>query len=137
MGNVNRGKPSRLTKSERRAAQQHAARYATRGASKAQQQTILRIEATTMSSHAITIPAPEPEPQGTGIPWERLFDRAGLTTRERQIIRARYLSDSGMTLTVVGQQQGISRERVRQIEALALAKLQAVVDTVPQERESA
>jgi RNA polymerase sigma-32 factor len=47
-----------------------------------------------------------------------------LTTRERQIVAARHLGESSMTLSDLSRQHGVSRERVRQIEARAVEKLQ-------------
>jgi RNA polymerase sigma-32 factor len=49
---------------------------------------------------------------------------ARLGPRERMIIRARYLSQSQVTLHALGRRMGITRERVRQIEARAKLKLQ-------------
>ncbi len=46
-----------------------------------------------------------------------------LSTRERQVIGARRLSDEALTLHALGQRLGISKERVRQIEHRALRKL--------------
>jgi RNA polymerase sigma-32 factor len=56
-----------------------------------------------------------------------------LTERERHILTERRLKDEPSTLEDLSQQYGISRERVRQIEARAFEKLQksmknAVVD---------
>ena len=48
---------------------------------------------------------------------------AMLDDREQQIIRARRLREDGATLEALGRKFGISKERVRQIEARALAKL--------------
>jgi RNA polymerase sigma-32 factor len=48
----------------------------------------------------------------------------GLNAREREIIVARRLHDEPMTLENLSQKYGISRERVRQIEARAFEKLQ-------------
>ncbi|MFC3051451.1 RNA polymerase factor sigma-32 [Kordiimonas pumila] len=54
-----------------------------------------------------------------------------LTERETYIIRERQLKENGVTLAVLGQQLGISKERVRQLEAQALDKLkQALVRRV-------
>lgn len=46
-----------------------------------------------------------------------------LTDRESFIIRERQLKETGVTLAVLGSQLGISKERVRQLEAQALGKL--------------
>jgi hypothetical protein len=47
-----------------------------------------------------------------------------LTTRERDIVNARFGFDRPTeTLAQIGERSGISTERVRQIEAQALAKL--------------
>ena len=46
-----------------------------------------------------------------------------LTDRETFIIRERQLKTEGVTLAVLGSQLGISKERVRQLEAQALGKL--------------
>ena len=46
-----------------------------------------------------------------------------LTDRESFIIRQRQLKETGVTLAVLGSQLGISKERVRQLEAQALGKL--------------
>jgi len=57
---------------------------------------------------------------------ERLFE--GLKTldpRERAIIRARHMRSRPVTLEALGKKFGISRERVRQIEARAAKKLRA------------
>ena len=50
----------------------------------------------------------------------------GLSLRERNILRYRYGLHSGMplTLTDLSQAYGVSKERVRQIGEIALAKLQ-------------
>lgn len=46
-----------------------------------------------------------------------------LSEREQKIIKNRYLSDDKATLENLGQDLGISKERVRQIETCAMAKL--------------
>ena len=46
-----------------------------------------------------------------------------LNERERDIIRARRLSDDVMTLEDLSQKHGVSRERIRQIEVRAMEKL--------------
>lgn len=52
---------------------------------------------------------------------------AALNDRERAIVIDRRLNDEQITLEALSAQMGISRERVRQIEARALAKLKAQV----------
>lgn len=55
-----------------------------------------------------------------------------LTERELVIIRERRLKDDSVTLETLGNQLGISKERVRQIEHQALGKLkQALLRQVP------
>ena len=53
-----------------------------------------------------------------------------LSQREEQILRIRYgfLDGAARTLAQTGHEFGISRERVRQIEARALEKLRAAID---------
>ena len=48
---------------------------------------------------------------------------AALDERERDILYRRYLAAKPATLKEIGAQFGISRERVRQLEARAMAKL--------------
>lgn len=52
---------------------------------------------------------------------------ATLNERERHIIKERFLREDPVTLEALGVHYGISRERVRQIEARAFQKLQAAV----------
>lgn len=49
--------------------------------------------------------------------------------RERQIIQARYLTDKPTTLQVLSAQFGVSIERVRQIEAIAMKKVSNYIKT--------
>lgn len=60
----------------------------------------------------------------------RLLD--SLTPREQKIIRMRFGLDDGIghTLEEVGQEFGVTRERIRQIEAKALVKLREHPDSV-------
>jgi RNA polymerase sigma-32 factor len=53
-----------------------------------------------------------------------------LTERERKIIRDRMLLDKGKTLDVLGQELQLSKERVRQIEAAALAKMRKSLEAI-------
>ncbi|WP_417836552.1 RNA polymerase sigma factor RpoH [Thalassospira tepidiphila] len=52
-----------------------------------------------------------------------------LPEREQEIIRARFLSDDPITLEKLGERFGVSRERVRQLEARAFKKIQESVLT--------
>ncbi len=63
-----------------------------------------------------------------------LYEAVGvLNERERRIIDARRLSEDGATLEQLGEELGISKERVRQIEAKALEKLKvALLDLNPE-----
>ena len=51
-----------------------------------------------------------------------------LNARERHIIDARHLSETPATLEDLGKHYGVSRERIRQIETRAIAKLRAVAE---------
>ena len=55
---------------------------------------------------------------------------ARLTPRERQIIAGRFLGDEPMTLAELGEVFGISKERIRQIQATALDKLRATIGEI-------
>jgi RNA polymerase sigma-32 factor len=52
-----------------------------------------------------------------------------LPEREQEIIKARFLSDDPITLEKLGERFGVSRERVRQLEARAFKKIQESVLT--------
>ncbi len=52
-----------------------------------------------------------------------------LTPREREVISRRFLGDGGkITLAEIGDDFGVTKERVRQIEGKALSKLRAALD---------
>lgn len=59
-----------------------------------------------------------------------------LPARDREILRARRLSDPVMTLESLSQKYGISRERVRQIEERAYNKLRDAILTESQGQPS-
>jgi RNA polymerase sigma-32 factor len=50
-----------------------------------------------------------------------------LSSRERQIIVSRFLSEEKLTLSDIGQRFGVSKERVRQLENKALDKLRGTL----------
>lgn len=50
-----------------------------------------------------------------------------LSQREQQIVRQRYLGDRATTLAEIGRAFGVSKERIRQIEARALEKMRATL----------
>ncbi|WP_372884635.1 RNA polymerase factor sigma-32 [Shimia sp.] len=52
----------------------------------------------------------------------------GLTERERFILDQRRLRDTGRTLAELGGEMGISKERVRQLEVAALAKMRRALE---------
>lgn len=55
---------------------------------------------------------------------------AQLSEREQEIITARLLQEPAATLDVLSQQYGISRERVRQIQAAAMEKIKEYITKV-------
>jgi len=57
-----------------------------------------------------------------------------LTDRERHILSERRLRDDPLTLEELSQEYGVSRERVRQIEARAFEKLQKRMTSLASER---
>lgn len=59
-----------------------------------------------------------------------------LTPRERRIIEERRLTDEPRTLEEIGQDLGVSRERIRQIENRAFAKLQRAILTAAEHFEA-
>ena len=57
-----------------------------------------------------------------------------LSARERRIIEERILSEEPRTLASLGQEMGVSKERVRQIEVRAFEKLQKAMQAAATER---
>jgi RNA polymerase sigma-32 factor len=55
---------------------------------------------------------------------------AKLSPRERDIIASRYLDDRRTTLAEIGEEYGVSKERIRQIEGRALQKLHAALSQI-------
>ena len=54
---------------------------------------------------------------------------SGLTARERFIVAERKLKDEGRTLESLGDELGLSKERVRQLEAAAFAKMRVSLES--------
>ena len=78
-----------------------------------------------------TSPLPD-ELVGAAIDGDRIHQQLRvaldeLTDRERHILNARQLNEEPATLDVIGGELGISKERVRQIEARAIEKLRRIL----------
>ena len=50
-----------------------------------------------------------------------------LTPREQDIIQHRYLEEGRTTLADIGENYGVTKERIRQIESRALGKLKSAL----------
>ena len=57
----------------------------------------------------------------------------GLNPRERYIVAERKLKDEGRTLESLGEELGLSKERVRQLEAAAFAKMRRSLESQSRE----
>ena len=55
---------------------------------------------------------------------------AELSPREYTIIKRRRLSDEKVTLESLGQEFGVSKERVRQLEARALGSIKDAISSI-------
>ncbi len=51
-----------------------------------------------------------------------------LTAREREVISRRFLTEDRTTLADIGRTYGVTKERIRQIESKALAKMRVALD---------
>ena len=71
------------------------------------------------------IPAKEDEPEGILSSEEivLLLELACLSSKEREVTARRLMDPDCPTLDEIGKEWGVSRERVRQVEAAALGKL--------------
>jgi RNA polymerase sigma-32 factor len=58
---------------------------------------------------------------------------AALNDRERFIVRERKLRDDPRTLESLGEELGLSKERVRQLEAAAFAKMRKKLESQSRE----
>lgn len=78
-------------------------------------------------------PRPDPEAAAAALGEHRLCRSlvaralAGLPSRERTVIERRYLAEVRHSLSAVANELGLSKERVRQIEARAIERLRSVV----------
>ncbi len=88
----------------------------------------------TLMETALADPGPDPYAVCEALDEAFTQSRAvelGLNTldaRSRDIIQRRWLQDDKVTLAELGEHYGISKERVRQIEAKAFARLRSVVE---------
>jgi RNA polymerase primary sigma factor len=66
---------------------------------------------------------------------EKMIDT--LDAREQNILRKRFGYDGGdgLTLEEIGQEYGVTRERIRQIEAVALKKLRRMIEKLEKTRK--
>lgn len=67
--------------------------------------------------------------QGTGrLSWRVRGALSKLSPKEREIVRRRFMADDPETLNAIGESIGVSRERIRQLEARAMAKLRVALE---------
>lgn len=82
----------------------------------------------------VEAPSPSPSPAEEAERGETLYElrlaMAMLDERERDVVRARFALppfDDAETFAVIGRRWGVSKERARQVEEAALAKLRAAL----------
>ncbi len=79
-------------------------------------------------------PAPTPEAAAAAASEQRYIATAlaaavaKLSLREQLVIQRRYLAEARATFSAIGSELGLSKDRVRQLEAKALAKLRELLD---------
>ena len=85
---------------------------------------------------AVACEAPTPEQWLAALSQQRFARRTlasaigALTPRERFVIRKRYLEDARPTFAAIGRELGVSKDRVRQLEANALNRLRKLLGPV-------
>lgn len=79
---------------------------------------------------------PDPEEAADQRLWSSLLTRAlsMLPEREATIIRRRYFSERAMSFAGLGRELGLSKDRVRQLEARALGRLLTLLSAAGPER---
>ena len=60
--------------------------------------------------------------------FKRQDEETGLSEREKFIVKERQIIDEPRTLESLGQELGLSKERVRQIEAAAFTKMRRFLE---------
>ncbi len=89
---------------------------------------------------ALASPAPSPEAAVAAASEQRHLAGtlaaalATLPLREQLVIRRRYLAEARATFSAIGAELGVSKDRVRQLEAKALGKLRALLAAGPARR---
>ncbi len=86
------------------------------------------------------LPSPDPSPESIAVvASEHRFVAAALgaalqrlSLREQTVIRKRYFAEARYTFEAIGRELGVSKDRVRQLEAKALGKLRDFLgDSIP------
>ena len=84
------------------------------------------------------VPGPVERVRLSDVPAERLRSwlvkaMQALNARERYIVAERKLKDDPRTLESLGEELGLSKERVRQLEAAAFAKMRRCLESQSRE----